>query len=64
MKSKQGSCTRRAALAGLIAASGILTASADAVSAITADDEPFSEARQLHQGEAGRDDRRAALWPG
>lgn len=64
MKSKQGSYTQRALLAGLIAASGILAASAYAVSANTADDKPRCEARQLHQGEAGRDDRRAAHLAG
>ena len=64
MKSKQGSYTRRAVLAGLIATSGILAASACAVSVTTEDDKPPCEARQLHQGEAGRDDRRAAHLAG
>ena len=64
MKSKQGSYTQRAVLAGLIAASGILAASAYAVSANTADDKPRCEARQLHLGEAGRDGRRAAHLAG
>ena len=64
MKSKQGSYTRRALLAGLIATSGILAASAYAVSVTTEDDKPRYEARQLHQGEAGRDDRRAAHLAG
>jgi len=64
MKSKQGSYTQRALLAGLIAASGILAASAYAVSSTTADDKPRCEARQLHQGETGRDDRRAANLAG
>jgi hypothetical protein len=53
-KSKQGSYTRRAVLAGMIAASGILAASACAVSVTTEDDKPRCEARQLHQGEGGR----------
>ncbi len=64
MKSKQGSYTRRALLTGLIAASGILAASAYAVSADTVDDRPRCEARQQHQREAGRDDRRAAHLAG
>jgi hypothetical protein len=64
MKSEQGSYTRRAELAGLIATSGILAASAYAVSVTTEDDKPRCEARQLHQGEAGRDDRRAAYLAG
>lgn len=60
MKSKQGSYTRRAVLAGLIAASGILAASAYAISAENGDTKPRCEARQLYQGETGREDRRAA----
>ena len=60
MKSKQGSFTKRAVLAGLIAGSGILAASAYAVSADNAAGKPRCEAHQLQQGEARWEDRRAA----
>ena len=60
MKSKQGSFTQRAALAGLIAGSGILAASAYAVSADNAAGTPRCEARHQQQGAARWEDRRAA----
>ena len=60
MKSKQGSFTKRAVLAGLIAGSGILAASAYAVSADNAAGTPRCEAHPLQKGEARWDDRRAA----
>ena len=60
MKSKQGSFTQRAVLAGLIAGSGILAASAYAVSADNAAGTPRCEARHQQQGAARWEDRRAA----
>ena len=60
MKSKQGSFTQRAVLAGLIAGSGILAASAYAVSAENAAGTPRCEARHQQQGAARWEDRRAA----
>ena len=60
MKSKQGSFTKRAVLAGLIAGSGIMAASAYAVSADNAADKPRCEAHQLQKGEARWADRRTA----
>jgi hypothetical protein len=60
MKSKQSSFTKRAVLAGLIAGSGILVASAYAVSADNAAGTPRCEARQQQQGAARWEDRRAA----
>ena len=60
MKSKQGSFTKRAVLAGLIAGSGILAASAYAVSADNAAGTPRCEARHQQQGAARWEDRRAA----
>jgi Spy/CpxP family protein refolding chaperone len=60
MKSNQGTFIKRAVLAGLIAGSGILAASAYAVSADRAAGSSRCEAQQLHKGESGREGRRAA----
>lgn len=62
MKSK--SFTQRAVLAGLIAGSGILAASAYAVSADRADDRPRCEARQQQAGAGGWQARRTAHLAG
>lgn len=60
MKSNQGSFMKRAVLVGLIAGSGILAASAYAVSADRVAGPSGCEAQQLHKGESGREGRRAA----
>jgi hypothetical protein len=60
MKSNSGNFTRRALLAGLVAGSGILAASAYAVTTERSGDRPRCEARALQKGEAGREGRRAA----
>ena len=60
MNSKQGSFTKRVVLAGLIAGSGILAASAYAVSVDNAADKPRCEARQPQQGAARWEHGRAA----
>lgn len=59
MKSNQASFMKRTVLVGLIAGSGILAASAYAVSADKAEDKPRCEARQ-QQGEGKWEARRAA----
>lgn len=60
MKSNQGSFMKRAVLAGLIAGSGILAASAYAVSSDRAGDKPRCESRQMQKGDSGREGRRDA----
>lgn len=60
MKLNTGSFTKRAVLVALIAGSGILAASAYAVSADRSSDKPRCEARQLQKDGASREDRRAA----
>lgn len=63
MKSNQGSFTKRALLAGLIAGSGILAASAYAV-ADRSDAQPRCEARHGQQAHAERQAKRAAHLTG
>lgn len=64
MKSNQGSFMKRAVLAGVIAGSGILAASAYAVSSDRAGDTPRCESRQTQKGDAGREGRRDAHLAG
>ncbi|MDQ1314888.1 MAG: hypothetical protein QG662_997 [Pseudomonadota bacterium] len=64
MKSNQGSFMKRAVLAGLIAGSGILAASAYAVSSDRAGDKPRCESRQTQKGDAGREGKRDAHLAG
>lgn len=64
MKWNQGSFTKRAVLAGLIAGSGILAASAYAVSTDGVKDKPRCEARHGQQGKAGWEGKRAAHMTG
>jgi protein CpxP len=64
MKSNQGSFMKRAVLAGLIAGSGILAASAYAVSSDQAGDKPRCESRQMQKGDAGREGKRDAHLTG
>lgn len=64
MKSNQGSFMKRAVLAGLIAGSGILAASAYAVSSDRAGDKPRCESRQMQKGDAGWEGKRDAHLAG
>lgn len=64
MKSSQASFMKRAVLAGLIAGSGILAASAYAVSADSAGDTPRCESQQMQKAEGRWEDRQAAHLTG
>lgn len=64
MKSNQASFMKRAVLAGLIAGSGILAASAYAVSADRAGDTPRCESRQMQKAEGRWEGRQAAHLAG
>lgn len=64
MKSNKGVFTKRAALLAVLAGSGVLAASAYAVTAEKGGDTPRCEARQLHKDDAGWEGRRAAHLAG
>lgn len=64
MKSNQASFMKRTVLAGLIAGSGILAASAYAVSADRPGDTPRCESRQMQKAEGRWEGKQAALLAG